>query len=120
VQKGTGDTCESAPFLLHLHPLTPEFLDLISSPFSPFPPPRTLEEEKIFALQDERNLISLGWIHSHPTQSCFMSSLDLHTHSAYQVMLPEAVAIVCAPTSSPEYVYRFKSIASVLELIYCL
>jgi hypothetical protein len=40
VQKGTGDTCESAPFLLHLHPLTPEFLDLISSPFSPFPPPQ--------------------------------------------------------------------------------
>ncbi|MBA0740797.1 hypothetical protein Gogos_013983 [Gossypium gossypioides] len=34
---------------------------------------------------------------THPTQSCFMSSIDLHTHYSYQIMLPESVAIVMAP-----------------------
>ncbi|KAF7037091.1 hypothetical protein CFC21_047554, partial [Triticum aestivum] len=29
---------------------------------------------------------------------CFLSSIDLHTQFSYQVMLPEAVAIVAAPT----------------------
>ena len=34
----------------------------------------------------------------------FMSSVDLHTHSAFQCMLPEAFAIVCAPQHAPKYV----------------
>ncbi|KAI3871293.1 hypothetical protein MKX03_017538 [Papaver bracteatum] len=79
-------------------------------------------EEEIFAIQDEHSLFSLGWIHvgtcslvhswlvvlypyriffnfqTHPSQTCFMSSIDLHTQYSYQVMLPEAVAIVMAPT----------------------
>lgn len=54
-------------------------------------------EEEIFEAQDKRSLFPLGWIHTHPTQSCFMSSIDVHTHYSYQVMLPEAVAIVMAP-----------------------
>ncbi|KAL9238948.1 hypothetical protein vseg_013313 [Gypsophila vaccaria] len=54
-------------------------------------------EEEIFDAQDKRSLFPLGWIHTHPTQSCFMSSIDVHTHYSYQVMLPEAVAIVMAP-----------------------
>jgi STAM-binding protein len=29
---------------------------------------RTLEEEKVFDFQDKRNLLTLGWIHTHPTQ----------------------------------------------------
>ncbi|KAL9260204.1 AMSH-like ubiquitin thioesterase 1-like protein [Drosera capensis] len=57
-------------------------------------------EEEIFEAQDKRSLFQLGWIHTHPTQSCFMSSIDLHTHYSYQVMLPEAVAIVMAPQDS--------------------
>jgi STAM-binding protein len=44
------------------------------------------------------DLMILGWIHTHPTQTCFMSSRDLHTHAAYQMMLPESVALVCAPS----------------------
>lgn len=47
-------------------------------------------------------LMVLGWIHTHPTQTCFMSSRDLHTHVWYQVQLPESVAIVCSPSKSPE------------------
>ncbi|KAG8770067.1 hypothetical protein FRC12_004539 [Ceratobasidium sp. 428] len=59
------------------------------------------DEVLIMEFQETRGLITLGWIHTHPTQSCFMSSLDLHTHSGYQASLREAFAIVCAPSQSP-------------------
>ncbi|KAJ3795097.1 hypothetical protein GGU11DRAFT_252805 [Lentinula aff. detonsa] len=61
------------------------------------------EEELILQVTEERGLITLGWIHTHPSQSCFMSSVDLHTHSAFQRMLPESFAVVCAPTSVPNF-----------------
>lgn len=48
-----------------------------------------------------QDLLVLGWIHTHPTQTCFMSSRDLHTQAGYQVMMPEALAIVCAPRHDP-------------------
>ncbi|KAK0587167.1 hypothetical protein LWI29_018561 [Acer saccharum] len=57
-------------------------------------------EEEIFEVQDKQSLFPLGWIHTHPTQSCFMSSIDVHTHYSYQIMLPESVAIVMAPRDS--------------------
>ena len=57
----------------------------------------TSSEEEVFEFQDANNLTTLGWIHTHPTQSAFLSSIDLHTHFSYQIMLAEAVAIVCAP-----------------------
>ncbi|KAI7832915.1 hypothetical protein BX661DRAFT_141219 [Kickxella alabastrina] len=63
----------------------------------------TQNEEELFVEQMDRDLITLGWIHTHPSQTCFMSSLDLHTHCAYQLMLPEAVAIVCAPRKTPRF-----------------
>ncbi|KAF8634998.1 hypothetical protein AX15_000612 [Amanita polypyramis BW_CC] len=61
------------------------------------------EEELVLQFTEERSLITLGWIHTHPSQSCFMSSLDLHTHSGFQRMLPESFAVVCAPKSTPNY-----------------
>ncbi|XP_012283983.1 STAM-binding protein-like A [Orussus abietinus] len=71
----------------------------------------THNEEDIFDYQDQHNLITLGWIHTHPTQTAFLSSVDLHTHCAYQLMMAEAVAVVCAPkydetglfTLTPDY-----------------
>ncbi|KAL5221959.1 hypothetical protein ABZP36_026672 [Zizania latifolia] len=57
-------------------------------------------EEELFEVQDTGSLFTLGWIHTHPTQSCFLSSIDLHNHYSYQVMLPEAIAIVMAPTDT--------------------
>ncbi|CAM0138566.1 hypothetical protein VKS41_007186 [Umbelopsis sp. WA50703] len=63
----------------------------------------TENEEEVFDYQDRHDLLTLGWIHTHPTQSCFMSSVDLHTHCSYQLMLPEAIAIVCAPKHNPNY-----------------
>jgi STAM-binding protein len=59
---------------------------------------QALAEEEIFEVQDSRALYPLGWIHTHPTQSCFLSSVDVHTHCGYQTMLDEAVAIVMAPS----------------------
>ncbi|KAF9212028.1 hypothetical protein CPC16_011980 [Podila verticillata] len=63
----------------------------------------TTNEDELFEFQMERDLMTLGWIHTHPTQTCFMSSVDLHTHCSYQLMLPEAIAIVCAPSHEKDY-----------------
>ncbi|GAB4839799.1 AMSH-like ubiquitin thioesterase 2 [Ancistrocladus abbreviatus] len=61
---------------------------------------QALSEEEIFAIQNERSLFPVGWIHTHPSQRCFMSSIDLHTQYSYQVMVPEAIAIVVGPTDN--------------------
>lgn len=55
-------------------------------------------ESQLFDYVDSEDLMILGWIHTHPSQTCFMSSRDLHTHAGYQMMLAESVAIVCAPS----------------------
>jgi STAM-binding protein len=60
----------------------------------------TLDEDRLFTYQDANDVITLGWIHTHPTQDCFLSSVDLHTQFAYQVMMDEAIAIVVAPTAA--------------------
>ncbi|NWU87361.1 STABP protein, partial [Onychorhynchus coronatus] len=57
----------------------------------------TENEEELFLIQDQHGLVTLGWIHTHPTQTAFLSSVDLHTHCSYQMMLPESIAIVCSP-----------------------
>ncbi|CAK5276633.1 unnamed protein product [Mycena citricolor] len=61
------------------------------------------EEEMVLMFTEERGLITLGWIHTHPTQSCFMSSVDVHTHASFQRMLPESFAVVCAPKHEPNF-----------------
>ncbi|KAG5176245.1 hypothetical protein JKP88DRAFT_171483 [Tribonema minus] len=65
-------------------------------------------EELVFSYMLEFKLITLGWIHTHPRQDCFMSSVDLHTHAGYQIMLPEAVAVVIAPTDAAKRVGVFR------------
>eukprot|EP00835_Amoeboradix_gromovi_P006887 NODE_929_length_3026_cov_0.256577.p1 type:complete len:558 gc:universal NODE_929_length_3026_cov_0.256577:2836-1163(-) len=60
-------------------------------------------EELVANFQIDNDLLTLGWIHTHPTQTCFLSSLDLHTHFPFQLTLPESIAIVCAPTRNPNY-----------------
>ncbi|XP_061561246.1 AMSH-like protease isoform X3 [Phycodurus eques] len=62
--------------------------------------------EELFGFQDKHQLLTLGWIHTHPTQTVFLSSVDLHTHAAYQLMLAEAIAIVCAPKHNRVGVFR--------------
>ncbi|XP_004348068.2 STAM binding protein [Capsaspora owczarzaki ATCC 30864] len=47
----------------------------------------TSNEEELIDFQVAEDLITIGWIHS-----CFMSSIDLHTHCSYQLMLKESIA----------------------------
>ncbi|EKD17698.1 uncharacterized protein L3040_003580 [Drepanopeziza brunnea f. sp. 'multigermtubi'] len=63
----------------------------------------TVNENSLFEYCSSEDLLLLGWIHTHPTQSCFMSSVDLHTHFGYQTMMKESIAIVCAPSKSPSW-----------------
>lgn len=44
-----------------------------------------LNEEELHEFQFSRGLLPLGWIHTHPTQSCFLSSIDVHTQMGFQV-----------------------------------
>ncbi|XP_048496662.1 AMSH-like ubiquitin thioesterase 3 isoform X2 [Beta vulgaris subsp. vulgaris] len=82
---------------------------------------QTLNEEEIFEVQDRESLFPLGWIHTHPTQTCFMSSVDLHTHYSYQIMLPESIAIVMAPTdsSSPHGIFHLSDPGGVSVIRNC-
>ena len=61
-----------------------------------------INESDLFDYVDGEDQLVLGWIHTHPTQTCFMSSRDLHTHCGYQLMMPESIAIVCAPSKAEE------------------
>ncbi|XP_072485080.1 AMSH-like protease [Notamacropus eugenii] len=74
--------------------------------------------EELFCVQDQHNLLTLGWIHTHPTQTAFLSSVDLHTHCSYQLMLPEAIAIVCSPKHKDTGIFRLTS-AGMLEVSAC-
>jgi STAM-binding protein len=69
---------------------------------------QALNEEEIFEAQFSRSLYPLGWIHTHPTQTCFLSSVDVHTQCGYQTMLEEAVAIVMAPSDRKNKVGIFR------------
>lgn len=74
--------------------------------------------EELFRIQDQHNLLTLGWIHTHPTQTSFLSSVDLHTHCSFQLMLPEAIAVVCAPRHNDVGVFRLSE-AGVYEVSRC-
>ncbi|NWH80906.1 STALP protease, partial [Piaya cayana] len=74
--------------------------------------------EELFGIQDQYDLLTLGWIHTHPTQTAFLSSVDLHTHCSYQLMLPEAIAIVCSPKHNDTGIFRLTN-AGMLEVSAC-
>ncbi|XP_038599298.1 AMSH-like protease [Tachyglossus aculeatus] len=74
--------------------------------------------EELFSVQDQHGLLTLGWIHTHPTQTAFLSSVDLHTHCSYQLMLPEAIAIVCSPKHNDTGIFRLTN-AGMLEVSAC-
>jgi STAM-binding protein len=76
-----------------------------------------LREDEVLEACLRDGLMVLGWVHTHPTQTSFLSSLDLHTHAAYQLMLPEAVALVLAPCDADAPVAVFRLTDDGLELI---
>ncbi|KAK1087938.1 hypothetical protein LTR48_002112 [Friedmanniomyces endolithicus] len=74
----------------------------------------------LFDYCDAHSLLVCGWIHTHPSQTCFLSSRDLHTSSGYQVMMPEAIAIVCAPRHVPEFgVFRLTAPPGLQAVLGC-
>ena len=82
---------------------------------------QALAEEEIYEAQDSRSLYPLGWIHTHPTQTCFLSSIDVHTQCGYQTMLDEAIAIVMAPTDakSPVGIFRLSTPGGLKQIQKC-
>ncbi|XP_041011048.1 AMSH-like ubiquitin thioesterase 2 isoform X4 [Juglans microcarpa x Juglans regia] len=48
---------------------------------------QAINEEEVFAIQNEQSLFPVGWIHTHPSQTCFLSSVDVHTQYSYQIGL---------------------------------
>ena len=61
----------------------------------------TLNYEEIQHYVSKWNLLVLGWIHTHPDYTCFLSSVDVHTQYGYQKLLPESIAIVCSGLPLP-------------------
>ena len=69
------------------------------------------DELSLFEVQIHRKLMTIGWIHSHPSYDLFLSSVDLHNQLGYQLQLDEAVAIVYSPIdkTSQTKAYRLRS-----------
>ncbi|CAI5723945.1 unnamed protein product [Hyaloperonospora brassicae] len=65
-------------------------------------------EEDLYDFCFSNELLTLGWIHTHPKQSCFLSSVDVHTQCGFQSILPEAIAIVVAPCDPHKNVGVFR------------
>ena len=74
-------------------------------------------EDEVLAACLREGLMVLGWVHTHPSQTCFLSSPDLHTHATYQGMLPEAVALVLAPGDAASPVAALRLTPSGLALV---
>ncbi|KAK1992563.1 Mov34/MPN/PAD-1 family protein [Colletotrichum falcatum] len=85
--------------------------------------PDTCETENESTMLDyciNEDLLMVGWIHTHPTQTCFMSSRDLHTQAGYQVMMPESIAIVCSPRHQPSYgIFRLTNPPGLTHILQC-
>lgn len=49
-----------------------------------------------------------------------MSSVDLHTHSGFQCMLPESFAVVCAPQHTPNFgIFRLTDPPGLQTILNC-
>ena len=45
--------------------------------------------EDVWEYHDKENILFLGWIHTHPGYSVYLSSVDMHNQYERQRMLPE-------------------------------
>ncbi|OAA65346.1 endosome-associated ubiquitin isopeptidase [Niveomyces insectorum RCEF 264] len=80
----------------------------------------TTNEAATFDFFEKEDLLQFGWIHTHPTQTCFMSSRDLHTQAGYQIMMDESIAIVCAPKHEPSWgIFRLTKPPGLQHLLNC-
>ena len=69
----------------------------------------TTDEQEMLDFLDQQGLICLGWIHTHPSQSSFLSSVDLHMQFSLQQLLPAAVAIVCSLKDKVNSIYNLSA-----------
>ncbi|KAJ7483688.1 hypothetical protein B0H11DRAFT_1723216, partial [Mycena galericulata] len=77
------------------------------------------DEEGVLGFTEEQRLITLGWVRD-PSQSCFMSSVDLHMHASFRRMLPETFAVVCAPKSDPSFgIFRLTDPPGLQTVLQC-
>jgi STAM-binding protein len=77
-------------------------------------------DNALFDYCDSHKLLVCGWIHTHPSQTCFLSSRDLHTCSGYQIMLAEAIAIVCSPRHMPDWgIFRLTDPPGLRHILDC-
>ncbi|KAK5662214.1 hypothetical protein OQA88_8119 [Cercophora sp. LCS_1] len=79
----------------------------------------TQNEEATLEYCVANDIYQIGWIHTHPTQSCFMSSRDIHTHAYYQTSFPEAIAIVCAPRHGEFGTFRLTNPPGLEHILAC-
>jgi len=75
------------------------------------------DDHQISEKLEELGLVSVGWIHTHPTQTAFLSSVDLHTHYSYQKLLDEAAAFVLAPTDPTSQLGIFRLTDEGMDII---
>ncbi|CAD6193554.1 unnamed protein product [Caenorhabditis auriculariae] len=54
-------------------------------------------EEEVSCILDNASLLTLGWIQTNPKSKAHMSPMDFHTQHAYQKIMKESVAVICAP-----------------------
>ena len=45
--------------------------------------------EVLWEMHEREDIVLLGWIHTHPAYSVFLSSVDMHMQFHHQRMLPE-------------------------------
>jgi proteasome lid subunit RPN8/RPN11 len=62
----------------------------------------TLIAATIEMSEREDGKVIIGWFHTHPGMSSFMSPTDVHTQKIYQAFFPEAIAIVIDPVKFSE------------------
>ena len=80
---------------------------------------QTLHEEELIGIQEKYEIVQLGWIHTHPSQTCFLSSVDMHCQLSYQIMMPNGIAIVHAPTDKTQVFTLTKKGIDVLSKCNC-
>lgn len=67
---------------------------------------KVIDSNSLIDYLEENNLMTIGWIHSHPVETPYMSSSDMHYHCVFQSVLPEAIAIVYSPREMRSQVFN--------------
>ncbi|XP_044760050.1 STAM-binding protein-like [Coccinella septempunctata] len=67
---------------------------------------KVIDSSSLVRYLDAEDLMTIGWIHSHPMETPYLSSSDMHYHGVFQNVLPEAIAIVYSPKEMRSQVFN--------------